>query len=87
MIGSIGMILGGFLCLLMHLYLASRPVPIKYTPYLAGGMFLILHGLMSFRLFWELQNGVDQGGVIMLPYCLEESDNGQVGTDLDNGAA
>lgn len=86
MLGSIGMIFGGLLCFLMHLWLASRLVPVKYTLYLPGGMFLILHGLMSFRLFWELQNGVDEGGVIMLPYCLQEIDNEEEEANLDSAA-
>ena len=62
------------MCFGIHLSVYFSPKSTKLTPYLASSAFLLLHGLMSIRLYWELDDGGDSGSAMMLPFKNEEDD-------------
>ena len=66
--------MGALVCFGIHLSVYFSPKSTKLTPYLASSAFLLLHGLMSIRLYWELDDGGDSGSAMMLPFKNEEDD-------------
>ena len=66
------------MCFGIHLSVYFSPKSTKLTPYLASSAFLLLHGLMSIRLYWELDDGGDSGNVMMLPFKKEEDDENEI---------
>lgn len=66
--------MGAFFCFGIHLSVYFSANPTKLTPYLASGAFLLLHGLMNIRLYWELSDGGDSGNVMFLPFKSETSE-------------
>ena len=70
--------MGALVCFGIHLSVYFSPKSTKLTPYLASSAFLLLHGLMSIRLYWELDDGGDSGNVMMLPFKKEEDDENEI---------
>lgn len=68
-------------CFGIHLSVYFSPKATKLTPYLASGAFLLLHGLLNIRLYWELDDGGDSGNSIMLPFVTGNSEE-----DYDDGS-
>lgn len=60
--------MGALVCFAVHLSVYFSPKSTKLTPYLASSAFLLLHGLMSIRLYMELDDGGDSGNAMMLPF-------------------
>lgn len=69
-------IIGGIACIGIHIWLAHHGEAL--TPYLPAGIFLVLHGLMSVRLHYELVNGARNGvSCMMIPYTLPPDEDSE----------
>ena len=81
---SLAEMLAGLICAGMHGFIQLSYSEHRLTPYLAGSIFLILHGLLNLRFYFELVNGGDEmGDSMMLPYKPEpvEDDDSMVEKD------